>query len=168
MFGKTQDSGFTEIIHFYMHLSYLGPVSCVFASWISLGLAMRSGCNLMAVRWQVFIFLTEFPQGSPAQLWWLWLLVTVTSLFTDMAGNIPFLSRTSQASCPPKRASSWGNEIPTVDAFQSRLKIYQAIPGWGYCQEHPHLHWGIELKVDFKSSSLPWFHYISGLKNWDK
>ena len=37
-------------------------------------------------------FLPEFPQGSPAHHWW-WLgsLMTVASLFTDMAGPSPFL-----------------------------------------------------------------------------
>ena len=37
------------------------------------------------------ILLPEFPQGSLAQVGGLQSLMTVTSLFTDMAGNIPFL-----------------------------------------------------------------------------
>ena len=39
---------------FDMHHSYLGPVSCFFTSWVSLGLTIGSGCSLMAARWQVF------------------------------------------------------------------------------------------------------------------
>ena len=37
------------------------------------------------------ILLPEFPQGSLAHVGGLQSLMTVTSLFTDMAGNIPFL-----------------------------------------------------------------------------
>ena len=37
-----------------MHLSYLGPVSCAFTSWVSSGLTVGSGCSLMAARWQGF------------------------------------------------------------------------------------------------------------------
>ena len=37
-----------------MHLSYLGPASYVFISWVSSGLTTGSGCSLMAARWQVF------------------------------------------------------------------------------------------------------------------
>ena len=33
----------------------------------------------------------EFSQGSP--LWWLQLLMTVTSLLIDIAGNIPFFMK---------------------------------------------------------------------------
>ena len=63
-----------------MHLSYLGPVSCFqILSFLSSGLTIGSGYSLMAARWQVF-FIAEFPQGSPAHcLWWLQLLMTVTS-----------------------------------------------------------------------------------------
>ena len=45
--------------HFFdMHHSYLGPVSCIFTSWVSSGLTIGSGCSLMAARWQVFSFLS--------------------------------------------------------------------------------------------------------------
>ena len=50
-----------------MRAIYLGPVSCIFTSWVP-------------------SLLTSSPS------WWLKLLLTMTSLFTDMAGNIPFLS----------------------------------------------------------------------------
>ena len=48
---------------FDMHLSSLGPVSCVFTSWVSSGLTVGSGCSLMAPRWQVF-----FPSWVPSGL----------------------------------------------------------------------------------------------------
>ena len=38
------------------------------------------------------LFLPEFPQGSPAHIGRLQSVMTVTSMFTDMAGNIPFLT----------------------------------------------------------------------------
>lgn len=122
-------------------LAISGPYPVFSYSWISLGLAVK-----LAAIWlldgRYFFSLAGFPRRltSPAVVaaiaWWLW-----HHLFTDMAGNIPFLSRTSQPVAPPKKASSWGNEIPTVDASWSWLKICRAIPRWGYCQEHPHLHW---------------------------
>ena len=38
-----------------MRLSYQGPVSCVFTSWVSSGLTVGSGCSLMAAGWQVCV-----------------------------------------------------------------------------------------------------------------
>ena len=73
-----------------MRCSYLGPVPCVFTSGVCSGLTVGSGCSLMAATWQV-IFPSWAPQGSPAHYEAQQLLVTVTSLFTDMAGNISFL-----------------------------------------------------------------------------
>ena len=73
-----------------MHLSYPGSVSCVFHILSALGLTVGSGCSLMHARSHVFFsFLStlraqEFTFGGP--------LMTVTSLFTDMAENTPFVS----------------------------------------------------------------------------
>ena len=68
-------------------------LSFVFMSWASSGLTMESGCSLMADGWQVFLP-SWVPSGSPAHHpWWLPSLMTVTSLFTDMAGDIPFLTK---------------------------------------------------------------------------
>ena len=73
-----------------MHLSYPGSVSCVFHILSALGLTVGSGCSLMDARSHVFFsFLStlraqEFTFGGP--------LMTVTSLFTDMAENTPFVS----------------------------------------------------------------------------
>ena len=39
---------------FGMYLSYLGPGSCVFTSWVSSGLTLGSGCSLITAGWQVF------------------------------------------------------------------------------------------------------------------
>ena len=82
---------------FDTHLSYSGLVSCAFTSS---GLTVRSGCGLMAARWQVFCFLPEFPQGSPAHPWrWLHIHILLSFhffffffFFTDTAGNILFLT----------------------------------------------------------------------------
>ena len=73
-----------------MHLSYLRPISCVFTSWVSSGLTRGSGCSLTAAKWQVF-----FPSWV-SHTGGLQLLMTVTSLITDMAGNISFLNSHSQ------------------------------------------------------------------------
>ena len=49
----------------------------------------------MAAKWQVF---ERTPQGSPGHHpWWLQLPVTETSLFTDVAGSIPFLKFMDQS-----------------------------------------------------------------------
>ena len=78
---------------FDMHLSQLGPVSCVFTSWVPSGLTVGSGCSLRAARWQVFFvsFLSplrahQLTVWGGCNRWWLW-----HPLFTDTAGNIPFL-----------------------------------------------------------------------------
>ena len=65
--------------HFFdMHPSYLGPLSHVFTSRISLGLTIGSGCSLMATRWQVFPF--RVPSGlNFHHPQWLQLLMTMTS-----------------------------------------------------------------------------------------
>lgn len=45
---------------------------------------------MMATRWQVS-FLSEFPQGGLSHVGGLQLLTTMTSLFTDVAGNAAIL-----------------------------------------------------------------------------
>ena len=74
-----------------MYLSYLGPVSSVFHILSSLVLTIGCGCSLMAARSQVLVFFLcalraqKFTFGGPESL------MSVTSLLTDMGGNIPFL-----------------------------------------------------------------------------
>ena len=71
----------------HTQLSYLGPVSR-FSHLELLGAHCREWPQLTALGWQVFFpFLRalEFTSGGPEQL------MTVTSLFTDVAGNTPFL-----------------------------------------------------------------------------
>ena len=81
---------------FDMQLSYLG--TCVLYLHIPSSLRahhrewLQSDGHKMA---SILSFLSpnpnhEFPQGSRAHYLW-WLLMTVTSLFTDMAGSIPSL-----------------------------------------------------------------------------
>jgi len=53
---------------FAMHLSYLGPVSCVFLFWVSPGLTIGNGCSLTAARWQEF-FLSWVPTVLNGSRW---------------------------------------------------------------------------------------------------
>ena len=68
-----------------MRLSYLGPVSCVFHILSSSVLSLGSGCSLMAAMLQVFSFLISLG-AQELTLGGLESLMTVTSLFTDIAG----------------------------------------------------------------------------------
>ena len=78
-----QESGLTEIILF-MHLTYPGATRlALFHILSSLGLTLGSGCNLIAVRPGVYFFFLSTLEG--------WKLMTLSSWFTDMAGNTPFL-----------------------------------------------------------------------------
>ena len=46
---------------FEMHLTYLGPVFCVFATtWVSSRLILGSDCSLMAAQWQIFSSFLSF------------------------------------------------------------------------------------------------------------
>ena len=91
-YGKILESGLPEIILSYApQLS--GQVSYVFHILSSSVLSLGSGCSLMAAMLQVF----SFPISLGAQeltLGGLESLMTVTSLFTDIAGNTPFLTFT--------------------------------------------------------------------------
>ena len=90
MYGGKQESRLIEIIPFICISAILGPVSCVFHILSSVGLTIRSGCNLIAVRLQVFSFLSAL-RAQEFTFRRLGLLMTVTFLFTYMAGNSPFL-----------------------------------------------------------------------------
>ena len=62
---------------FRMQLRYLGPVSCAFYILSSLRLTVESGCNLMAVRSQVFFSFLSVLRGHPFMVegwnrWWQW------------------------------------------------------------------------------------------------
>ena len=69
-----------------MHLSYLGSVSCDFSHPEFLSAHRREGLQLMAADHAGLLLLPECPGGLEA-------LMTVTSLFTAMAGNSPFLNK---------------------------------------------------------------------------
>ena len=49
-------------LSFNIHVSYLGPISCVFPSWVSSGLIVGSSCSLMTARWQVFFSFLNYPR----------------------------------------------------------------------------------------------------------
>ena len=62
---------------FCMHLRYLGPVSCAFYILSSLRLTVGSGCNLMAVRSQVFFSFLSVLRSHQFMVegwnrWWQW------------------------------------------------------------------------------------------------
>jgi len=74
-----------------VHLSYLGSESCVFSSSVSSGCTFGGSYSLMAARCLAFLvsFLNSLrlTVKGGCNCWWLW-----HSLFTDMAGNILFLT----------------------------------------------------------------------------
>ena len=75
MYGKMQESGLT----FHIHLGYLGPASCFFGAHRREWLQPERG-------WMVGVVLLP---GCPGRLE---LMMILTSLFIDTAGNTPFLS----------------------------------------------------------------------------
>lgn len=75
--------GLKEIIPFASHLSYLGPVSGVFTSWVSLGLSV---CGVAAVWWLLDSRCyppSWFPSELSGSHGRLQLSMTVTSFVTD-------------------------------------------------------------------------------------
>ena len=74
-----------------MHLTCLGPAFCFLSlSFLSSGLTLGSVCSLKAAR--EHILLPEFPESPLAHTGALQLLMTLTSLLTDPAGNSPILT----------------------------------------------------------------------------
>ena len=58
-------------------LIWLRPGSCVFTSWVSLGITLESGCSLVATRRQVFFSFPSVLRAHRLMLegwdyWWLW------------------------------------------------------------------------------------------------
>ena len=60
----------------------------MFPQGLPQGVAPGSGCSLMVTRWQVFFSFQSYLRAHGGRLK---LLLTVTSLFTGMSGNILFL-----------------------------------------------------------------------------
>ena len=89
MYGKMQESGLTEIVPLIFTFSYLGPISCIFHILSFSGLTVASGYSLLAAGGQVFF---SFLSSLRAHIGGLQSLMTVTFLFTDMAGDILFLN----------------------------------------------------------------------------
>ena len=89
MYGKMQESELTEsFIH--LHLSYVGPASCIFYILNSSGFTVGSGYSLMAAELQVFLSFLGALRAQDFASGGLGLLRIVTTLFTDMAENFPF------------------------------------------------------------------------------
>ena len=74
---------------FDVHLSYLGPISCVFTSWVFHREWLQSdGCYIAGI----FFFPSQFPSGSMAHAWkWLQSRMTVT-YFVYWFGRQYFIS----------------------------------------------------------------------------
>ena len=98
MYEKIQESGLTEII-LSCTSQLSAQVSCVCYSLSSSVLSLGSGCSLMATMLQVFSFLISL-RAQDFTFGGLELLMTVTSLFTDIAGNTPFLTFTEPTPFP--------------------------------------------------------------------
>ena len=80
MYEKMQESGLNEIIPFTCISAIWGQYPMLFLSAHHSEWLQPKSCPIAG---------TVFPPGFPGGLE---PLMTVTSLFTDMAGNIPFLS----------------------------------------------------------------------------
>ena len=110
---------FQNDTHRYYNLptvSNSGPVSCFLTSSAPLGLMVGSGWSNSC--WVVgILLLPECSSGSPAHIGGLELLMTVTSLFIDMAGNTPFLHTLTifleKAVAPHSSTLAW--KIPWVE-----------------------------------------------------
>ena len=74
-----------------MHLSYLGPESSVFHTQSSSGLIVGNGCSLVDAGLQLFVSFLGALRAQEYTFGGLESLMTMISLFTDMAGNTPFL-----------------------------------------------------------------------------
>ena len=94
-----QESGLMEIIPFMCLSAIWGQLCAFFSHAPAAQCSLRSGSSLIAVRQQTLFFLgtlhtQKFAFGGPE------LLMAVTSLFIDMAGNTPFLSGMCMLPCP--------------------------------------------------------------------
>ena len=113
-----EESGVTEIIPFICMSAILGQYTVLLTSPAPWGFTIGSGCSPIAVRSQGFFSLPQCPQGSRTHAGGLQSLMTVTSLFTDMPGNIPFLSFIFSANSkrfqtiPESRCSSAIDSVP--------------------------------------------------------
>ena len=90
IYGKMQESGFTKIIPFICISAILGPVYCDFHILSSLGLTIGNGCSLSAARLQVLFSFLSALRAQDFTFEGLESLMTVTSLFIDVAENTPF------------------------------------------------------------------------------
>ena len=59
---------------FYTHLSYLGPVSCVFSSWVSSGYTIWGGCSSWLLDGRHSLFPSWVPSGLTARAAVMWCL----------------------------------------------------------------------------------------------
>jgi len=103
MYGKMQESGPDEIIPFISISAIWGQYPVFLLSAHRSEWLQPKGCQIAGT-----VFLPGCPGG-------LELLTTVTSLFTDMAGNTPFLSSQIGGLC------RWRRQLRWEDLSQQRL-----------------------------------------------
>ena len=70
----------------------MGPASCIFYILNSSRFTIGSGYSLMAAELQVFLSFLGALRAQEFAFGGMGLLRIVTTLFTDVAGNFPFLS----------------------------------------------------------------------------
>ena len=127
MYGKMQESELTEsFIH--LHLSYVGPASCIFYILNSSGFTVGSGYSLMAAELQVFLSFLGALRAQDFASGGLGLLRIVTTLFTDMAENFPFLSHCG-ACLVPRHTESSPNRDGTYVSCIGRWILIHCSPG---------------------------------------
>ena len=95
MYGKVQESGISEIIPFICISAILGQYPVFFFHILSfLGAHPREWLVWESNGYQIagILLLLDCPECSGAHIGRLQSLMTVTSLFADMAGSSPFLN----------------------------------------------------------------------------
>ena len=141
MYGKTQESGLTEIIPL-IHTSAI-RTRILFSHPES---PQGSPWGVAAVWWLLdgrYSFLPEFPQGWPARHpGWLQSLMTMPSLSTDMAGTFPFLRINT---------SYWGIQLISPERWLGNQHSYS----WREFFEHQFCAWQCKWLQRWI-----WHHYI--------
>ena len=115
---------------FDMHLSYLGPVSCIFTFWVSSGLTIGSGHSLLAAWWQVRYSLLsslrahQLTTSGGCNHWWLW-----QPSFTGMAGNRASLVAQMVKNLP----AVWETQVWSLgweDPLEKGIVTHSSILAW--------------------------------------
>ena len=111
-----------------MYLSYVGPVSYVFSSWVLSVCTVSGWLQWLMACWQAYIFYPEFHQGGcNAMAWWL-----QHPLFIDRASNIFFFfffytyKSNLKRSIEMQTKRTWNSHLMNT----SRLHLYMDKSHW--------------------------------------